>query len=75
MRVDATDRIAEAGRPDLVVLGVKAHQVAAIAAEVSAILSPTTMVLTAQNGIPWWYFFKHGGLTRAFGSKASTPAA
>ena len=61
VRVDATDRIAEAGRPDLVVLSVKAHQIAAIAAEVSAILSPTTMVLTAQNGIPWWYFFKHGG--------------
>ena len=59
--VDATDRIAKAGRPDLVVLGGQGAQVAAIAAEVSAILSPTTMVLTAQNGIPWWYFFKHGG--------------
>ena len=60
-RVAATDRIAEVGRPDLVVLGVKAHQLAAIAADVASILSPTTMVLTAQNGIPWWYFFKHGG--------------
>jgi 2-dehydropantoate 2-reductase len=60
-RVDATDRIAEAGRPDLVVLAVKAHQLAAIAAGVASILSPTTMVMTAQNGIPWWYFFKHGG--------------
>jgi 2-dehydropantoate 2-reductase len=60
-RVDATDRIAEAGRPDLVVLAVKAHQLAPIAADVASILSPATMVLTAQNGIPWWYFFKHGG--------------
>ena len=60
-RVRAIDRIAEAGRPDVVVLGVKAHQVAAIAAEVGSILSPSTMVLTAQNGIPWWYFLKHGG--------------
>jgi 2-dehydropantoate 2-reductase len=60
-RVDATDRIADAGRPDLVVLAVKAHQLAPIAADVASILSPTTMVLTAQNGIPWWYFFKHGG--------------
>jgi len=59
--VAATDRIAEAGRPDLVVLGVKAHQLTAIAAEVGALLSPTTMALTAQNGIPWWYFFRHGG--------------
>jgi len=60
-RVDATDRIAEAGRPDLVVLAVKAHQAAAIAPDVASILAPSTMVVTAQNGIPWWYFFKHGG--------------
>jgi 2-dehydropantoate 2-reductase len=61
VRVEAADRITEAGRPDLVVLAVKAHQLAPIAAGVASILSPTTMVLTAQNGIPWWYFFKHGG--------------
>src|SRR5271169_2210188 len=60
-RVEATDRIAEVGRPDLVVLGVKAHQLAPIAADVASILTPATMVLTTQNGIPWWYFFKHGG--------------
>jgi 2-dehydropantoate 2-reductase len=59
--VDAADRIAEAGRPDLVVLAVKAHQLAPIAADVASILSPAAMVLTAQNGLPWWYFFKHGG--------------
>jgi 2-dehydropantoate 2-reductase len=60
-RVEATDRIAEVRRPDLVVLGVKAHQLAPIAADVASILTPSTMVLTTQNGIPWWYFFKHGG--------------
>jgi len=60
-RVAATDRIAKVGRPDLVVLAVKAHQLAPIAADVASILSPATMALTAQNGIPWWYFFKHGG--------------
>ena len=60
-RVPATDRIAEVARPDLVVLAVKAHQLPTIAAEVASILAPASMVLTAQNGIPWWYFFKHGG--------------
>src|ERR1700729_3816722 len=60
-RVEATDRIAEAGGADLVVLGVKAHQLAPIAAEVASIVMPTTMVMTTQNGFPWWYFFKHGG--------------
>jgi 2-dehydropantoate 2-reductase len=60
-RVLATDRFGEVGAPDLVILGMKAHQVAAVAADVAAILAPSSLVLTAQNGIPWWYFFKHGG--------------
>jgi 2-dehydropantoate 2-reductase len=60
-RVAASDRIADLGELDLIVLGMKAHQVAAVAPEVGSILGPRTLVLTAQNGIPWWYFFKHGG--------------
>ncbi len=60
-RVEATDRIAEAGGADLIVLGVKAHQLAPIAAEVASIATPSTTLMTTQNGIPWWYFFKHGG--------------
>ncbi len=57
----ATDRIAEAGAQDLVILGMKAHQVAAVVRDLPAMYGPETMVLTAQNGIPWWYFFKLPG--------------
>src|SRR5271157_6512757 len=60
-RVKASDRIADAGEQDLIVLGMKAHQVAAAAPDLPAIMGGETMVLTAQNGIPWWYFFGHGG--------------
>jgi 2-dehydropantoate 2-reductase len=60
-RVRASSRIADAGEQDLIVLGMKAHQVAAVVRDLPAIMGPQTMVLTAQNGIPWWYFFKHGG--------------
>jgi 2-dehydropantoate 2-reductase len=60
-KVAATDKITEAGAQDLVVLGMKAHQVAAVVPDLPALYGPETMVLTAQNGIPWWYFFKHGG--------------
>ena len=60
-RVKAFDRIADAGEQDLIVLGMKAHQVAAAAPDLPAIIGGETMVLTAQNGIPWWYFFGHGG--------------
>jgi len=59
--VRALERIADVGEQELIVLGMKAHQVAAVAPDVAAILAPQTLVLTAQNGIPWWYFFKHGG--------------
>ena len=60
-RVEATDHIADAGGADLIVLAVKAHQLTPIAAHIASIVEPATMVMTTQNGIPWWYFLKHGG--------------
>jgi 2-dehydropantoate 2-reductase len=61
VKVAATDRINDIGAQDCVILGMKAHQVAAVAADVPALLDRDATILTAQNGIPWWYFFKHGG--------------
>ena len=46
---------------DLVVLAVKAHQLTPIAADVGRLAQAGALVLTMQNGIPWWYFHKHGG--------------
>ena len=60
-RVAASDKMAELGRHDLVVLGMKAHQVAAVARDLPALFDANTAVLTAQNGIPWWYFLRIGG--------------
>jgi 2-dehydropantoate 2-reductase len=60
-RVRATDRAADAGPQDVVLLAVKAHQLAPVAGEVGALLGPGTVIVTAQNGVPWWYFLKHGG--------------
>lgn len=57
----AVERLSEVEGQDLVVLGMKAHQVAAVAAGVTGMLAPQGVVLTAQNGIPWWYFLRHGG--------------
>jgi 2-dehydropantoate 2-reductase len=51
----------EAGPQDLVVLTLKAHQVATIAADVAYLCEPQTVIITMQNGIPGWYFHKHGG--------------
>jgi 2-dehydropantoate 2-reductase len=54
--VFATDRIGEVGPQDLVVLAVKSHQVADVAADLPALFNNTTRVITMQNGIPWWFF-------------------
>ena len=58
----ATKSMAEAGPHDIVLLTVKAHQVGPIAADLHHLIGPDTMVVTMQNGIPWWYFSGgHGG--------------
>jgi 2-dehydropantoate 2-reductase len=57
----ATSNMAEAGHQDLVILGLKAQSVPAIAPSLPTLYGPDTIVLPAQNGIPWWYFRKHGG--------------
>ncbi len=57
----ATDDMAAAGPHDVVVAAVKAHQLAAVASGMRALYGPATAVVTAQNGIPWWYFYRHGG--------------
>lgn len=59
--VKATDDYARAGEQDLVILAVKAHQVEAVAPEMPKLFGPDTPVVTMQNGIPFWYFHKHGG--------------
>ncbi|MEP6619284.1 MAG: 2-dehydropantoate 2-reductase [bacterium] len=58
----ACERMSEAGPHDLVLLTVKAHQVAAVAGELHHLCNAETPIVTMQNGIPWWYFHKHGGL-------------
>jgi 2-dehydropantoate 2-reductase len=57
----ATASTVEAGPHDLVIVAVKAHSLPPIAAEMRALYGPQTAVLTAQNGIPWWYFHRLDG--------------
>ena len=57
----ATDSLAEVGPQDLVILALKAHYLELVAPQVKELLGPETMIVTVQNGIPWWYFHKHGG--------------
>jgi 2-dehydropantoate 2-reductase len=59
--VKATNDYAAAGPQDVVILAMKAHQVEAVAGEVPKLFGADTAVVTMQNGIPYWYFHRHGG--------------
>src|ERR1700688_644431 len=59
--VKATNDYAAAGAQDMVILAMKAHQVEAVANDVPMLFGPDTVVVTMQNGIPYWYFHQHGG--------------
>ncbi len=58
----ATDSYSEVGPVDYVFLTVKAYSLTEIAPQISPMLGKDTAVVSAQNGIPWWYFYRHGGL-------------
>ncbi len=59
--VVATSDTREAGPQDVVIVALKAHSVPMIAPALPALYKDDTMVVTAQNGVPWWYFYKSGG--------------
>ena len=59
--VRATDNYAAVGPQELVILGMKAHQVAAVADDVPKLFGPESVVVPMQNGIPYWYFHEHAG--------------
>jgi 2-dehydropantoate 2-reductase len=50
------ERMQDAGKQDVILLTVKAHQVAAVAGELKYLCHADTAIVTMQNGIPWWYF-------------------
>ena len=54
--VNCTDNPAELGPQDYVILTMKAHSVAPIVYQIKPLLDDDTAVVTAQNGILWWYF-------------------
>jgi len=68
--VRATNDYDEPGPQDLVILAMKSHQVADVARQVPKLFGPETAVVTMQNGIPFWYFHRHGG--RLEGSRLSS---
>ena len=58
---EATDDPSRLGPQDAVVVTVKAPALPSVAAAIAPLLGPETPVAFVMNGIPWWYFHRHGG--------------
>ena len=52
---------AEIGPQDYIVLTLKAHSIPPAVSQIEKLLGPETALVTAINGVPWWYFYKTGG--------------
>jgi 2-dehydropantoate 2-reductase len=59
--VKASSNPAQLGPQDLVIIAVKAPAMAQVAKAITPLLGPQTVVLTAMNGVPWWFFDGFGG--------------
>jgi len=57
----ASDDPARLGPQDVVLITVKAHALPALAPTLTPLLGPDTLVVSAQNGVPWWYFYGTDG--------------
>jgi 2-dehydropantoate 2-reductase len=57
----AVQHMAEAGVQDVVLITLKAHQLAEVVGTLPALFGPQTLVVSMINGVPWWYFHKLGG--------------
>ncbi len=60
-KIRATDDPVELGVQDLVIVAVKATALGTIAGNIAPLIGPETMVLTAMNGVSWWFFDGFGG--------------
>lgn len=61
LRIRASDNPAELGPQDYVVITLKAHSVPPVVAAMQPLLGPRTTIVSAVNGVPWWYFHRIGG--------------
>lgn len=57
----ATNDYDQAGPQNIVIIALRANQIEAVANDVPKLFGPDTVVVTMQNGIPYWYFHRHGG--------------
>jgi 2-dehydropantoate 2-reductase len=71
--IRAAATCAEAGPQDIVFLSVKAYQIEMLAPQLGALFGADTVVVTTQNGLPWWYFQNFKGPHAGYRLKTADP--
>ncbi len=72
-KVQASNDPAALGVQDLVIIAVKAPAMAEVARAIAPLIGPDTLVLTAMNGVPWWFFEGFGAQYAGTRLKAVDP--
>src|SRR6185503_2216516 len=57
VQLPATDNVESVGQVDVLLLTLKAHSLTEMAPRLGSIVGLETSIVSAQNGIPWWYFY------------------
>jgi 2-dehydropantoate 2-reductase len=71
--IRAVATCADAGVQDLVFLALKAYVIEAVAPQMPGLFSDDTMVVSTQNGLPWWYFQNFNGPHAGYRLKSADP--
>ena len=60
-QISASDDPTELGEQDYVFITLKAHSVPSVVEKMQPLIGEATTIVSAVNGVPWWYFHKIGG--------------
>jgi 2-dehydropantoate 2-reductase len=71
--VTVSDNPADLGVQDLVIVAVKAQSLPSVAENIPALIGSQTTVLTAMNGVPWWFFDGFGNACQGLPLKSVDP--
>ncbi len=68
-----SDSMEELGKMDFIFITLKAYSIPRVVKEIAKMFNDNTAVITAYNGIPWWYFFNIGGQFNNYRFKCIDP--
>ena len=72
-RPKCSDSMDELGKMDFVFITLKTYSIPGVVKEIVKMFNDNTTVITAYNGIPWWYFFNIGGQFNNYRFKCIDP--